>query len=194
MTGFAIMALKSARVSGLEVRDASFDGARTFLRTMTNMTGVCGYTDGSSMAPTAAGPALTAVGMFCRMFMDHDRNDPVLEKAATLIAATPPLWSTIDEKTGLGKHDYYAWYVGTIALFQYDGPSGSTWKTWNSALVHATCDTQRRRKDGCLDGSWDPDGDAFIAPGGRAAATAINVLSLETYYRYASVFGTTSSK
>ena len=41
----------------------------------------------------------------------------------------------------------------------------------------------------CDDGSWDPAVDKWGSIGGRVYATAINVLTLEVYYRYAHVFG-----
>jgi hypothetical protein len=40
-----------------------------------------------------------------------------------------------------------------------------------------------QRKGACEDGSWDPVGE-WCRGGGRVYATAINVLTLEIYYRY----------
>ena len=54
------------------------------------------------------------------------------------------------------------------------------------------CDNQR--KGGDEDGSWDPKVDRWGFAGGRVYTTAINVLTLEIYYRYAKVFGETKPK
>ena len=48
-------------------------------------------------------------------------------------------------------------------------------------------DWEQPCRDAGASGSWDPIG-AWGGPGGRVYATAINVLSLEIYYRYARVF------
>ena len=41
----------------------------------------------------------------------------------------------------------------------------------------------------CEDGSWDPAVDKWGSIGGRVYATAINVLTLEVYYRYPRAIG-----
>jgi len=47
---------------------------------------------------------------------------------------------------------------------------------------------QEGEKAGCVRGSWNPAVDKWGSVGGRIYATAINVLTLEVYYRYESVF------
>ena len=59
------------------------------------------------------------------------------------------------------------------------GPS--TFRRWNKALQEVVLPLQVQR--GCQAGSWLPDGE-WCAVGGRVYATAINALTLETYYRY----------
>ena len=44
---------------------------------------------------------------------------------------------------------------------------------------------RHQEKTGCGAGSWDAANDRWFSYGGRAAATAMNVLTLEVYYRYA---------
>ena len=84
--------------------------------------------------------------------------------------------------------DFNYWYFGSLALFQYDGPEGPMWKKWNEPMKNALVPSQKTRKDGCVNGSWDPTS-RWAEPGGRVWATAINSLTLEIYYRYANVFG-----
>jgi len=77
---------------------------------------------------------------------------------------------------------------GTLALFQYDGPKGPHWTKWNKALLEALVPHQRAKADGCKDGSWDTERvDRWAYAGGRVYGTAMNVLTLEVYYRYATV-------
>ena len=80
------------------------------------------------------------------------------------------------------------WYVFG-ALFQFDGPEGPMWKRWNEPMKNALVPNQHTGKDGCKNGSWNPDVDRWGAEGGRVYAVAINALTLEVYYRYANVFG-----
>ena len=79
--------------------------------------------------------------------------------------------------------------IMALALYQLDGPDGRHWRSWNEALKRALVPTQSRRADGCADGSWDPAVDRWGFAGGRVYATAINVLTLEVFYRYERVFG-----
>jgi hypothetical protein len=84
---------------------------------------------------------------------------------------------------------YVYWYYGTLAVFQMDGPEGALWKRWNEALKSALVTNQRTARHGCLNGSWDPSEDRWGMEGGRVYATAINSLSLECYYIYATPYG-----
>ena len=112
-----------------------------------------------------------------------------LAKHAAKIVKDLPRW---DE----AKHaiDFYYWYYGTLALFQFDGPDGKLWNQWEEALKDALGKHQKLRADGCTDGSWEPAVDRWGYAGGRVYATAINALTLEVYYRYANVFGVSGKK
>ena len=108
-------------------------------------------------------------------------------RARKILTDDLPKW---DPKAARPTNDYYYWYYATLALFQFDGPGGANWKKWNKAMADTLCQNQHVRKDGCSDGSWDTEGvDRWAYAGGRVYGTAINVLTLEVYYRYASVFG-----
>jgi hypothetical protein len=56
-------------------------------------------------------------------------------------------------------------------------------------MKNALVPHQHTGKDGCRNGSWNPEVDRWGFEGGRVYATAINALTLEVYYRYANVFG-----
>ena len=53
-------------------------------------------------------------------------------------------------------------------------------------MERAVVDSQR--KDGDFKGSWDTDG-PWAHVGGRVYTTALGVLCLEVYFRYAQVLG-----
>lgn len=65
-------------------------------------------------------------------------------------------------------------FLATEAMREF---GGTDFDAWN----HATREhlVRRQRRDGDLEGSWDPDGE----PGGRMEATALSLLTLEVYHR-----------
>ncbi len=198
VTGWCVMALTSAKASGLAVPQATFEEARGFLADVTHgETGDCGYQDvrDAGVKVVVLGKnedyanhgAMAAVGMVVRMFVDHDRSDPTLELAAMLLSAADlPSWDQ-EAKT----NDYYYWYYGTLAMFHFDGPgsggSGHLWKPWNAAILDALVQHQKQAEAGCAAGSWEAD-DRWGFEGGGVYATAINALTLEVYYRYPAAF------
>ncbi len=99
---------------------------------------------------------------------------------ATWLAADLPQWADPPKSKPI---DFYYWHWGTLGLLRFEGPKGARWKAWNDALKTALVDHQRVKKDGCVEGSWDPEADRFFWAGGRPAATAINVLTLGAYCR-----------
>ncbi len=101
--------------------------------------------------------------------------------AAATILKDLPAWDA-----GRRTIDFYYWYYASLALWQHDGPEGPAWKAFNESMKTALVPFQER--DGCRTGSWDPAVDRWGSVGGRVYATAINVLTLEVYYRYGKVF------
>ncbi len=194
VTGWCVMALKSADISGLRVPRTSYDGARSWIESATDAeTGEVGYTGKGKVDVVVRGkneawsghPAMTAVGLLCKIFIDPAAKDGVLDRHAARLAKDLPRW---DAGGRDGRPiDFYYWYYGALALFQYDGPDGRAWSAWNKAMQAALVPHQAVRRDGCADGSWDPALDRWGFAGGRVYATAINVLTLEVYYRYGKV-------
>jgi hypothetical protein len=177
------MALKSAEISDLKTSYAAYAGTKTWLNRVTAPDGRVGYMKRADQERRRH-QAMTAVGMMCRIFIDKNRGDPRLRRGADQIVKQLPAWK--------GKQiDFYAWYYASLALFQYDGPSGRYWTMWNERMKNALVRHQRKASDGCLHGSWDTVG-AWTRQGGRVYATAVNVLTLEVYYRYENVFGASS--
>ena len=190
VTGWCVMALKSAKACGLEVAQGAFEGAKVWVDQMTDQaTGRCGYVQSGVSPvrapgrmekwPTSKSEAITAVAMLTRVFCgeDPEKSKPIAQ-GADLCLERLPNWK--DD----GSIDQYYWYYGTLAMFQVGGPK---WGKWNKAMKKAIVDHQR--KTGCERGSWDPVG-PWGEDGGRVYSTAVMTMCLEVYYRYGKVFGT----
>ena len=188
VTGWAVMAYKSAKYFGLMVNDDAMKYASAFLDEVSDPTGAHGYRQaGESCSrkqgehemefPAGKSQALTAVGLFCRIFLDQDpREQPIMNNAARLLNRTPPTWNESD-----GSIDHYYWYYATYALFQM---GGTPWLKWQKALERAVSPNQhRQRSDKNNYGSWDPVG-AWGEDGGRVYSTAILTLTMQANYRY----------
>ena len=78
--------------------------------------------------------------------------------------------------------DFYYWFHGTEAMLLADGPRGSRWKQWNIKLKSALVPLQNGSTEGCKAGSWETFG-RWTGEGGRVYATALNTLTLESFYR-----------
>jgi hypothetical protein len=190
VTGWCVFAMKSAEEGKLTVDPEGYVGAAGFIDDMTDpATGRTGYdTVGSASSrvgglndqyPTNKGEAMTAVAILSRVFMGQDiAKLPIVDKGADLLKTHLPEW----DPDGL-NNDIYYWYYGSYALFQLGGPR---WDAWNKSAKKALIDNQRH--DGDLKGSWDAK-DAWGHSGGRVYMTALAVLCLEVYFRYARVLG-----
>ncbi|GEM_PF-1739479 len=188
VTGWAAMALKSADLCGLDVPAECFEGALAWFDRVTDETyHRVGYTDkrdtGMVIHEVASGPVPpmetpTAAAVFCRMLIRGagQAERPEVAGGGDLLQRIAPSWNP--ETYSI---DMIFWHFGTLAMFQL---GGERWSGWNESLKNALVPHQKR--DGCENGSWDPIG-AWGAAGGRVYATAINVLTLETYYRFVRV-------
>ncbi len=191
VTGWAVMALKSAELSELMIPKSAYDGALSWLNEVTDQNGYyrAGYMRAGDGPVFERGkneqfsnhPSMTAVAVMSRIFIQREKRDPALGGAQLLVGDLPE-WKT-------NKVDAYYWYYGSLALFQYDGPTGPMWSKWNEPMKNAIVPNQKTSKDGCQNGSWNPEEDRWGHAGGRVYSVAINALTLEVYYRYKNVFG-----
>ena len=190
VTGWAIMVLKSAELSGLSFPRTAYDGGRTWYNEVTEENYYrVGYTHKGTGKVFVPGmnenfshhEALTAIGVMSRIFMDKNKSDSRLSGGCQLLVKDLPNWSGNDI-------DFYYWYYASLALFQFDGPKGTFWKQWNEKMKDALVMNQNTKSAGCKTGSWEPIG-RWCGEGGRVYSVAINALTLEVYYRYANVFG-----
>ena len=61
---------------------------------------------------------------------------------------------------------------------------GVDWDRWNKIVRDLVIGLQKPKDAGCERGSWDPS-DRWGQAGGRVYSTALAVLTLEVYYRFA---------
>jgi hypothetical protein len=200
-TAWVVMALKSAEISGLTVPHETFQGALDFTKFVTVKDRGVAYMDPLQVGRKLTGEGdeyafhpttLHALGMCIRTFAEKDIDDPVLEWSAKQLAGDLPAASK--DKLSI---DYYYWYYGTLALNQFDGPAspkqnGKYWRAWDRALGDVLLPMQDETKT-CAKGSW-PTPDRWSLVGGPIYRTAINVLTLEVYYRYENAFAAASLK
>ena len=193
VSGWNLMALKSAKIAGLKVDGAAFQGTMRWLEVATRPAdGRCAYAGTVTSVKKGRGSlAMCAAGMLMRQFMGVRRDDPALRKAAATLEKFPPSWDASAGKYASKGTNFYYWYYGTLCMFQM---GGKQWKTWNDALKPTLLDNQRKGgpMDGSatdVDGSWDPVGGGYVPAGGRVFSTALGALSLEVYYRYLPMYG-----
>lgn len=137
-----------------------------------------------------------ALAMLTRTFAGAPITDPYFERGSKELASDPPDFG----KDGLSV-DFYYWYFGTIALNQYDGPdsprpgAGKSWSRWNKALVDAILPLQDKstQKNVCSRGGW-LQGTRGNRRGLELRNTALNIMTLEVYYRFENVFGAARRK
>lgn len=126
----------------------------------------------------AASESMTAVAMTARIFMDgSNRQDQYIVRGADLLAQKQPQWG--EDQNGQNLINYYYWYHGTLAMYQM---GGDQWLQWNDSFKQVLLAHQE--KEGCRRGSW-PSVGRTSKVGGRIYVTALSILSLEIYYRYA---------
>jgi len=177
VTGWFVMQLKSAKVAGMKVDGRAFQGAVTYLDTVTGQGDYPGRV--SYMPGRSATQTMTAVGVLSRQFMGWKADEPVVRGGIQFVMQDVPRWRDNSDV------NFYYWYYGTLAVFQdscaRDRQVSAEWKRWNEAMKKAL--TEHQCKGGDDDGSWDPVG-TWCSAGGRVYSTALGALCLEVYWRY----------
>lgn len=176
VTGWPMLALKSAREAGIRLDARQIEKVRAFFEARaTGERGRTGYLNRGVHTE-----ATTGVGMLARQFLLEEPDTPYVREAADFLAQyAEQTWP--DRRADAGRSDYYLWYNCTLAMFQ---AGGEAWKRWNDVVRDTIVNLQRH--EGCERGSWDPDG-RWGPQGGRIYSTALAALTLEVYYRYASL-------
>ena len=164
VTGWQIMAIKSAYIAKIYPQFPRVKSILNYLNISYNPNGSTGYQGRSSPNNT-----MTAVGMFCRIFLNYKKTHPEIRKSASLIVKSGPNV----------RNEYYTYYA-TYCMFQM---GGKVWEDWNNGFRDPLIALQE--KSGENRGSW---GKGKHSTGGRVYFTAINIMSLEVYQRYLPVY------
>jgi hypothetical protein len=166
VSGWVILALKSAELSGIHVSQSTYDGVKKFLKLVSigQKGGIYAYLP----AGGAKSPAMNATGFFCSQLMGLSANTPKAFESAEFL-----------NKTGLTGDDVYYVYYGTLSAYQNQGPA---WRQWNKQLKEKVLAMQAK------DGSWE------VAQGygqqmGSVITTSLMALSLQAHYRYTPLYG-----
>ena len=190
-TAYAMLAIKTVRMSGLEVDD-NLPGLAEFLEFVHGGDYVCFSVDtepppSSSKEGFTRPPVCAAAWVLTSLFSGATLKDERINQCATVLAKPEnlPTWER-------GKIDFEYWWLGFMAACQL---GGKTWKVWEAALSGTLVENQRGwtagdKQAGLIDaikldehGSWDAAD--IWSTDGRVAATAMARLCLEVYYRYA---------
>jgi hypothetical protein len=182
LTGWCMMGLKSAKMVGVRENEISIafhqvgDLLDTSCFTKDNTStskGIAWYNPVEKMV-SGNGAAMQPIAMLVRQYLGWNRTENWLAAAAKGQTSVLP--------KDVSTTSIYRIYYSYLALFQQ---GGDDWKTWNDAVTPVVLKAQRL--DGDFKGSWDNNQWEMMKVGGRPLSTAFLVLSLEIYYRYASV-------
>lgn len=181
VSGWQVLALKSAKEAGMKIEPECIESIRRFFDAQAMpRNGRTAYQRRNVLTE-----ATTGVGMLARQFLLDEPDGPLVREAAAYLAdfieaaATAGPQRPRRRAKAPKQTDYYLWYNCTLAMFQAGGPA---WQRWNDVVRDAIIDLQER--DGCQRGSWGPDAQ-WGQQGGRIYSTALAILTLEVYYRYA---------
>ena len=177
VTGWQLMALKSARLGGIKVPEEVFTRARGFLGGVT--TADRGYKYQPSLKPSNA---MIAEGLFCEHVLREGVMTEQMRQSSMLIQTQLPSSEEVD---------YYYWYYGSLAMRQ---TQGMAWTKWNDRIKPILLEKQILL--GANRGSWTAEGSKFQFDkvAGRVVTTAMAALSLEVYYRYLPLYSPEWSK
>ena len=180
VTGWYVMALKSAEMAGMHVPAATFERVAEFLDSVAVRKGTrYGYFRDPGSKPgvlNLAGPvtaAVTAEGLLCRQYLGWPQADPRLTEGLELLMAE----NRLDFESG--RRDVYAWYYITQVAHHMES---DPWQRWNEQLREVLPREQVAK--GKQKGSWDPSLDHWGHHGGRLFVTCFCTWMLETYYRH----------
>ena len=192
VTGWQVMALKSAQMAGLDLtnKGEALKQADKFLDSV-EASNKGGY---SYMPGNPETVVMTAVGMLCREYMGVGPRNPGLVAGVDRLKTVPP---------GKANNIYYEYYAtqvmhhigGDAWDFWNEGPGGKDSHTGiRDTLIAKQCTTKEKGLPGATPplpaslghekGSWDPSGAWGADGGGRIMYTSLSLLTLEVYYRH----------
>lgn len=166
VSGWQVMALKSAQAAGLKVPASTIFRLDNFLSTQqATKSAYFGY------GKPGKSPTCTAIGNMMHLFRGMTDTDPrILESAQYL------------RRLGQSGRDIYFNYYATLYLFHVGEPF---WTDWNPTVRDYLVKTQAT--GGHEAGSWYFD-NPYGKEGGRLYTTAMAAMTLEVYYRFSPLY------
>ncbi len=181
VTGWALMALHTARVAQLRVPNEPFRRGLKFLDLVQ-------LEDGSryKYEPRPgwdATHAMTGAGLLCRQYFGWTSEEPALVSGVDYLLSPPnePVWTK-------GKRNVYSWYYTGQVLHNLNDERFTDWyqRTATEILEHQFTGGGRSTR-----GSWSPipagDPYEYGEKAGRLYVTVMCLLILETPYRHVSL-------
>lgn len=164
-SGWALMALRSARNNGAPVPREAIDDAMKFIVRCSNKDGGFGYQPGGGSTV-----AMSGVGLLCLELGGRHRDEVATKTATFLTGNFTGKWSD--------RFTFYTLYYMAQAMFQF---GGAEWETFAPKLYSEALKLQRP------DGSWmawhDQEGTA-----GPCYCTSMAVLALSVSYRQLPIY------
>ena len=190
VSGWQLMAMKSAQMAGLDVSTQAVARVNDWLD-QAQAPGTVGgqyvYNPHAANTPEQApgrvpNRAMTAEGVLMRMYLGWNRQHPGVVEGARFIVEHPPEFGS--EARPL--RDAYYWYYATQVMFHMQA---DYWPRWRDRLFPLL--EQSQLHDGPYAGSWDPQRpvpDRWADAAGRHYVTTMNLLMLEVTYRHLPLF------
>lgn len=167
ISGWQMMALKSASAAGLDVPPATIWKTSHFLNSQMAEDQVTYF----YRIPQDQSVTCTAIGILLRMFLGQSWTHPNIISGLRVVSS----------HNDYGNDIYYRYYA-TLALFHAGGPM---WEEWNQRCRDYLISTQST--EGHEAGSWYFE-NHFGKEGGRLYTTAMAAMTLEVYYRFSPLY------
>ena len=185
VTGWQIMAVKSALYAGLRVPPETIERFRVFLKNSYRGYGKSAYTVGGG----PGGPTIWAIGVGARQLLGGDYDEEIRAGADALLQHGRKVAAENAKGRDRLVGDLYFTYYSVFAMFQMEGEWKAEWnRMFRDPLVKAQVHEAHDARGRYIRGSWDPANHRWGDSGGRIYSTAMAVLSLEVYYRMLPVY------
>lgn len=173
VSGWQIMALKSAQMAYLRVPHEAIERATRFLDSLQYDKGSkYAYQPGEKMGRDLT---TSAVGLLCRMYTGWPQDHLGLERGVAHLTAEGP------SLLGPNANIYFNYYA-TQVMHQ---SGGDVWHRWNDQMREFLIHSQAT--EGHESGSWYFGGGQGDV-GGRLFGTAMAIMTLEVYYRHLPIY------
>ena len=169
VTGWQVMALKSAQMAGLDVPEVTMRKAQRYLDFCCDTAN-----EGYGYVGVGSTPTMSAVGLLCRQYLQSWGPQNIRLIKAVDNHMKPQMVNG-------PRRDIYFYYYATQVMHHF---GGEAWKNWNPKMREFLVKSQESDNKSPNFGSWNSAGDSHSSSGGRLMVTSLNLLTLEVYYRH----------